>query len=287
MSTSATPTSKEPKLEFYSGKNEITVENWISLFEIILTTLSLTTDQDKVTRLMSYLTGDALSFYARSVAPDLTTITWVDCRRKLITRFGLCEVSPLVAANQKRLTRQDTIKTYFDSKMSLLERTSLTPQLITDSLTEGLPESYRNLLLASEITTPEEWLRVCRRIETNMSTRTTTRPFTYNRPSTPHNTNKSITPNPKFARTLNASDSRPPQCRICQRLNKTEYHWHSECPNKPSNYGQNNSQSRGRNIRGHNQNHQRNNTQPRTNQNTQSDETLTADSSPQPAVNLN
>jgi len=143
------------------------------------------------------------------------------------------EVSPLITAIKIRLTRQDTIKTYYDHKLSLLKLTHLSPQDITDLLTDGLPESYRNLLRTSNITTPNQWLYICSLIETDMNKRNMLYPTKFT-DQQQHILSSTVASNQQFkGYTRNSSVLRsPPQCRICQRLSKQEYHWHSECPNK-------------------------------------------------------
>ncbi len=54
--------TKDPKLEAYTGANKTSIENWLSLFEVVLTALNLTSNNDRVIKLMSYVSADALDF---------------------------------------------------------------------------------------------------------------------------------------------------------------------------------------------------------------------------------
>ena len=196
--------TKDIKLEHFTGKNTIEAKHWLSLFEVVCAQLKLITSEDKTVKLMSYLKDDALAFFAQSIAPHISTITWSEVRSKFEKRFGTPDVSSIVTANHRQLQKAESIKGYFDDKMKYLDKTSLTDQEKSDLLTDGLPDSYQTYLLPVIISTPEDWLQRAIRVE-----------LTVNRKP--------------FLHKESHLKAQPPLCRFCDEQGLVEYHWHSEC----------------------------------------------------------
>src|SRR2546426_1622871 len=135
---------------YYGTKSSVKIDLWLNLFEVIVA------DQDekkKIQTLMRYLGGDALNWYATDIVSDLDQLTWAQCKTKLIERFGEPVVHPIIEAQRRYLTRIDTVQTYFDEKMRLLRRCSLTDAAIIAMLNEGMPIDYRNILIGSMVKT--------------------------------------------------------------------------------------------------------------------------------------
>jgi hypothetical protein len=74
------------------------------------------------------------------------------------TRFETSLISPNIAAQNRKLNKSETIKQYFDDKMSLLRRTGPSEKLMAYELTSGLPFHYE---------TTQQWLLVAIQIETD------------------------------------------------------------------------------------------------------------------------
>jgi hypothetical protein len=72
------------------------------------------------------------------------------------TRFETSLISPNIAAQNRKLNKSETIKQYFDDKMSLLRRTGPSEKLMAHELTFGLPFHYE---------TTQQWLSVAIQIE--------------------------------------------------------------------------------------------------------------------------
>jgi hypothetical protein len=134
--------TKDIELVLYNGKNKILVSNWLNLFEVVVS--KVTDDKDKIVKLMSYMDDDALEFYANKVAPYLSSLTWAQTRGLFEKHFGTSTITPIVAVTRRRLTKSDTIKSYYDDKMAYLEKTGLSEEHMADHLTEGLPENYKS-----------------------------------------------------------------------------------------------------------------------------------------------
>ena len=241
---------KEVKLELFTGQNTIEAKHWLNLFEVVCAQLHLIDSEDKVTKLMSYLKDDALAFFAQKIAPDISTITWADARRLIEKRFGTPDVSSIVSAKDRRLRRSETIKEYFDSKMKLLDKTSITEEEKCDLLTDGTPEAYQTHLIPVITTATEDWLQKALRIEISVNRRHSQHRDSHFRPQSPnkpHNTYQlasnisndgQLTPrDPRHTQSKPA----PYPCRYCLQQGCEEYHWHNQCPlrAKPGQYSGN------------------------------------------------
>ena len=229
---STTTTKKHIKLEPFNGKNSIEAKHWLNLFEVVGVQLNLSTDQEKVTKLMSYLQDDALAFYAQRIAPTITTITWAEVRTLIEKRFGTPEVSAIVASSHRRLRKTESVKEYFDEKMKLLDKTSLTEPEKCDVLTDGVYDEFKKLLITAIITSTEDWLQRALRVEMSLNRKS----FSSDSQFKPHfNANpnhKSFQLNTNTGRNTRTNQLAPYPCRYCQDHGKEEYHWHSECPIK-------------------------------------------------------
>jgi hypothetical protein len=93
--------AKDIKLVLFTGRNRIPIDHWLNLLEVVIAALK--DDKEKVVKFMSYLDEDALNFYATKVAPKLSTITWAETRQLMERRFGVSQISPIVAATRRRL----------------------------------------------------------------------------------------------------------------------------------------------------------------------------------------
>ena len=230
---------KEVKLELFTGQNTIEAKHWLNLFEVVCAQLNLVDSKDKVTKLMSYLKDDALAFFAQKIAPDISTITWADTRRLIEKRFGTPDVSSIVSAKDRRLRRSETIKEYFDSKMKLLDKTSITEEEKCDLLTDGTPEAYQTHLIPVITTATEDWLQKALRIEISVNRRHSQHRDSHFRPQSPnkpHNTYQ-LASNISTDGQLTPRDPRhtqskpaPDPCRYCLQQGREEYHWHNQCP---------------------------------------------------------
>jgi hypothetical protein len=218
------------------------VTNWLNLFEVVVITLK--EDKDKVLKLMSYLDDDALEFYANKIAPNLSTLTWAETRGLMEKRFSSSTISPIIAATRRRLTKADTVKSYFDDKMASLEKTGLSEEHIVDQLTEGLPDSYKSHLYTARIKDTLEWLSIVSKLEADLEPKS----FKSHKSSqSNHCTIAHCDESKSSSREKNFSNkpeqSRPPNkvfkksdkprtpCRYCLKLGNKEWHWHKDCPN--------------------------------------------------------
>ena len=237
-----TPVSKS-KLSRFTGTDKLpTVQSWTILFEIA--TKNITTDEDRLTELMSYLDSEGLEWFATEVAPSITTMTWNQCKALMTNRFSNSLISPNIAAQNRKLTRNDTVKSYYDEKIALLRQTGLNEKDMSAELTNGMPLQYKTVLLGALIKNTSEWLTIATQLEANFQ-QLVRRPEVRRQPGT-HNYNMETQPSTSsqhqnrnkepFRKSYAEKPNKPPfPCRFCKEQNKIEFHWHRDCPlrNKP------------------------------------------------------
>jgi hypothetical protein len=141
---------------FTGKKNSIKVFEWIRLYE----NDDCHMEDQKVKKLMKHLDGtDALTWYAQEIAQFSDSITWSDCKQRMLEHFGANNLRPIVAAFHIKFKENDTIKTYFNEKSSLLDQTNLLDVDKVAMLTDGMPNHYQPSLSPSQIKSPAQWLK--------------------------------------------------------------------------------------------------------------------------------
>ena len=218
------PREEHLKIDRFSGNDpEIMTDRWISLFDVVV--LQVPIDSQRVQLLMQYLRSEALNWYADEIAPQIGIITYEKCKQLFIRRFGIPIVDPVVSAQRRRLQRNETVKEYFDAKMTFLRRSTLTPHSQAAQLTEGMPYHFRPSLIAANPQDPISWLYVAQQLEESSKHFPKAKESRQNK-QVNHFTNQNKN---KF------SDRKPPKpCRFCQGVGLTEWHWHSDCPRRSS-----------------------------------------------------
>ena len=127
---------------------------------------------------MASLNDDALNWFASDIAPKLNDIKWPNVREQFIARFGPAIANPLVESQHRRLKATETVQQYYDDKLRVLRRVTLTEPDVVAQLTEGMPPQYRGYLLCANPQTAVSWLAVTLQLE---STIRRSQPF--NRPT--------------------------------------------------------------------------------------------------------
>jgi hypothetical protein len=85
----------------------------------------------------------------------------------MITRFTTFTVRPLIAAQNRRLQRNETVQDYYKDKVRLLRKVGLSDIDIASQLTQGMPEHYQSILIGSRVKNPNEWLEIATTLEAN------------------------------------------------------------------------------------------------------------------------
>ena len=226
----ATP---DPKFAKFSGEGKLKIEAFLAVFANAFSTL---TDAEKVSKLGSYLEGDAFNYYATDIL-SVPGITFAAARDQFRNRFGHSELPPMRAAINRRLIRSETIKDYYDDKCHHLRRAHMPEDQISDVLTEELPDAYRPHFYGKRFQTPGEWLRLALDIEADVSAKSQSqkhRPSTHCQATIKHCDEVSgHKPQQNSKQNRFQSKKKPPTpCKFCTELGQTNYHWHRECKNR-------------------------------------------------------
>ena len=136
---STPPAPKTPK--FSGNVDGLPVQCFLTAFEFAFDKLA--TDKEKIVKLLEFTEGDA-AFYLRS---DITIsgITRQVVKDMLTARYGHSEVPPVMAAYQRTLSSDETVRQYYDDKTRILRHMAgLTEAERLDHLTHSFPDAYRS-----------------------------------------------------------------------------------------------------------------------------------------------
>lgn len=217
------------RLQRFSGaKSKIKVASWIALFEV--TAEKLDTDKEKITFLMHYLDDEALQWYADEICESIDEMTFDEVKQAMKQRFGERTIEPVLAAQRRRLQKGETVQQYYEDKMYLLRKTGLSEMSMAEILTDGMPHYYRTPLIASSISSVSDWLNKAVRLESSFASR----PERESQPFRPQAVAATAEHSyqPKGKQRPQQKKKPPNPCKFCKALDKTEYHWHNECPNR-------------------------------------------------------
>lgn len=212
------------KIATFDGMDSnVRIESWFSVFEVVLRDMD---NESKKYELAQHVGKDALTWYADHVAKNMSTMTWDQVKQSFINRFKLQEIRPIIAAQERRLERSETVQKYFDDKMRLLQQTGLDDIDMVAILNRGMPSFYQSHLIASKIKSTSEWLSTALEFESNFK-----RQEKFRKPK-PFSDPKAMVANASKDKT-NKSKPQPKACRICIRKGiPDQLHWHSECPHR-------------------------------------------------------
>lgn len=216
------------RLDKFSGNAaDIRIQTWIKLYEQHINTRD---DEDLIKGLMYYLKEKALEWYGDEIIGSGIDV-WTEVKALLINRFGCETDAPLIVAQRISLRRDETVEEYYQRKVRLLRQTSLSTTEILQQLTEGLPFSWKLTMTSARPLNTNEWVKIALQTEAHFKANER-RKLTFQKKK-PVKTLVAAPPHNNSRRPSHA-DRKPPVCRYCERLGKTEYHWHRECPNRPS-----------------------------------------------------
>jgi hypothetical protein len=158
--------SKDIKLQKFSGKDtDIPIEKWLKVFDLI--TITIKDDVDKNIKLISYLEGKAFEYYADHIATDVAKLSYVEVKKLLVDRFCFDLVAPSLLAIERKLKASESVRTYYDEKLALLDRTQMTVKDKIALLTKGLPEEYQKVMISACVEDTNKWLVIASNFEAN------------------------------------------------------------------------------------------------------------------------
>ena len=127
-------------IDKYDSTSDMPAEMWLGVFEQATRGFE---DEDRIELLMSYVTKDALRWYAQFVTPLASTLTWAQVRTRFIDKFSRIHTQPVVAAKNRSFQSRETVQTYFDEKSRLLELARLPQDAMVALLTDGMPDAFK------------------------------------------------------------------------------------------------------------------------------------------------
>lgn len=224
-------------LERYSGSaSSIRVDRWLNLYEVVASKEN--TDRKKITLLMTYLSSDALDWYATDICPIIASSTWKEVRDRMTERFGTPVVHPLIEAQQRQLKASEDVQTYYNDMMRLLRQAGVNDDAAVAQLIQGMPISYRPALASARLKTPQEWLMLAKQLEPMLKPVGARRMNGVTHFANAHQEGYAdMTRNLPVSRTDRPPrtyvNARPPApCRYCKDRGLTSWHWHSECSHR-------------------------------------------------------
>ncbi|UYV71593.1 K02A2.6-like [Cordylochernes scorpioides] len=204
--------------KFNGSKSAIRPESWIKLYDFENNSLK---EDEKIKNLMYYLTDSALEWYADEIISNPAIKRWEVVKEKLIQRFGSYNANPIVSASHRRLKREESIENYFQDKIRLLNQTHLTKEEKIHLLTDGLPNDWKDLIVAAQPTDTTKWFHIAASIEQNRAS-------------------IKFKPKNKIHLATKNNDNRknvcPFWCPICSKKGIKIKHWVTDCEDYDPNY---------------------------------------------------
>ena len=229
---SARPTGK--LMDSFSGLDpNIKVDDWLITFEVVTRRF---TDEERQTALFRHVTGDALTFAARELAPKLDNLSWADIRNQFQARFGRPKHSHLLEAIDRQLKPNETIVSYFNEKRRLMILANQDDKNQVDLLTRGLNnERMESHIAAQQPKTTQQWLSIALAIESVRKTHTENEAQSHhNETHSHHNTsdhkNWNQKPNSRPFPRPDFSKPATTPCPFCKFVGFKEIHWKRDCP---------------------------------------------------------
>ena len=215
--------SCKPKIQIFKGLNDkISIENWLKRYEMLAIHFKWS-ESDKIVFMGNYLEDDALNWYIENSSDNYS-----DLKHKLINRFGVEIIEPIVEFVNIRYDVKSGIKDYFEKKRRYGNLAKLTVEQMIPIMVNSLHPKMVESFVAVKPKTLTEFYSIAKSAENNLK-RFFNRPAPNDKPKIPYE--------PK-----NGSNKRKPPnaCRICENLGfKNRFHWSNDCRNKGKTNAQN------------------------------------------------
>ena len=210
----------KPKIQTFKGfKDKITIDNWFKRFEM-LSKFHKWSQQTQILMLGNYFEDDALNWYIENSSED----SYQGIKSKMIARFGLETVEPIIEFVNLRYDFKTGMKEYFEQKRRLGIAAKLTESQIVSLMIHGLANG--KLIESFTAIKPKsfaEFYSIAKSAENNIKRNFNAKPNKFNELSKPKNDQTSF----------NTKRKPPNACRICENLGfKNRFHWASDCRNK-------------------------------------------------------
>ncbi|GFR10679.1 uncharacterized protein TNCT_281831, partial [Trichonephila clavata] len=143
----------EPFLIAFDPENGMRIEAWLEYFNNACKISNKDNDW-KMLNISKYLKGSALTHYVNSC---LNISNFDDLCNILIENFLKPNIVNLSDFSQHQL--RNNLDEYFHQKLNCGRQLGLSPQLILEGLTDGMPTNIKQLMTINPPTSPTEWLK--------------------------------------------------------------------------------------------------------------------------------
>ena len=217
----------KPKIQIFKGFNDrITIENWLKRYEMISKFYNFN-NKNKVIILGNFLEDEALNWYVE----NCNDYDFESLKIKLIARFGIETVEPIVEFFNLKYNIKTGIKSYFEEKRRYGVSAKLTEIQMIPIMIQGLHAKMIDSFVAVKPKTFSEFYSIAKTAENNLKRNN----FQFNNYKS--NENKNFNSKSEQIKTK----KKPPNpCKICEGLgHKNRYHWAQDCRNKSANNSNN------------------------------------------------
>ena len=212
-------TKSKPKLQIFKGVGDkVSIENWIKRFEMLSIHYKWV-ESEQVIMIGNYLEDDAMNWYIENCSDN----NFSNLKHKLISRFGLETVEPIVEFINTKYDIKNGVKEYFETKRRLGIAAKLTEEQMIPLMVHNLHPKMVDCFTAVKPKTFSEFYAIAKTSENNLKRNQFIKP----------NENPKFKPktNPQFN---DKNKRKPPNpCKICENLGfKNRFHWGNDCRNR-------------------------------------------------------
>ncbi|GFS61136.1 uncharacterized protein TNCV_4956301 [Trichonephila clavipes] len=147
-------TPNEPYIVPFDSENGMLIEAWLDFFNNACTFNNID-DNWKIVNILKYLKGSALTQYINSC---LNTSNFGELCSILIENILKPNVVSLADFSQLQL--KNNLEKYFHQKLNYGRQLGISPLLILEDLTDGMPTNIKELVTINPPSSPTEWLIV-------------------------------------------------------------------------------------------------------------------------------
>ncbi|GBN77840.1 hypothetical protein AVEN_145268-1 [Araneus ventricosus] len=144
----------------FDSENGVKMELWLQYFNDTCKQHNKNEDW-KVKNISKFLKGSALTHYINYC---LNICNFEDLCSVLPEKFLQPIVVNFADFSQHYLKKNDDLVKYFHGKLNCGRQLGLSPQLILEGLTDGLPTQFKHLMTVQPPNTPTEWLTVATKL---------------------------------------------------------------------------------------------------------------------------
>ncbi|GBL95970.1 hypothetical protein AVEN_136766-1 [Araneus ventricosus] len=150
----------DPHIIPFDSENGMKMELWMQYFNDTCKQHNKNEDW-KVKNILKFFKGSALTHYINYC---LNICNFDDLCSALTEKFLQPIVVNFANFSQHYLKKNDDLVKYFHEKLNCGRKLGLSPQLILEGLTDGLPTQFKQLMTVQSPKTPTEWLTLATKL---------------------------------------------------------------------------------------------------------------------------